>query len=190
MNHLRTLALILFTLTACERAPAPQAPSTPQPVPNSEPLQQAAPISEIQPAPEVAPEPPPGTQQPLFNRYLASRADEERRNAIDELRRLPAREAVPTIGRLLTRENRAELRILLLDSLDACPGEPQAKLAIVRRELLEHSTTGDVREAALDALLNIQHRDAIPLWRALSVNANEQLLDTARQAITALESLK
>lgn len=159
-------------------------------MPNPEPLQQAAPISEIQPAPEVAPEPPPGTQQPLFNRYLASRTDAERRNAIDDLRHLPAREAVPTIGRLLTRENRAELRILLLDSLDACPGEPQAKLAIIRRELLEHSTTGDVREAALDALLNIQHRDAIPLWRALSVNANEQLLDTACQAITALESLK
>lgn len=190
MNHVRTLAVVLSALTACERAPAPQAPSTPQPVANPEPVQQAAPISETQPAPEVVPEPPPGTQQPPFNRYLASRTDEERRNAIDDLRHLPAREAVPAISRLLTRENRAELRILLLDSLDACPGEPQAKLAIIRREILEHSTTGDVREAALDALLNIQHRDAIPLWQTLSVDANEQLLDTARQAITALESLK
>jgi len=126
----------------------------------------------------------------IANAYATEGDEEKRRELIWELLDAPPSDGITGLGRLLESEKRASLRVELFDSLDSFPGFESEKLRIVARELSTQRTAGAVRDAAIDALLNIQHRDAIPVWETLAAGGDEEMRDVAKSAIEALRTLK
>jgi hypothetical protein len=186
-RHLLTATLAFSVVCGCKRpTPITVSQTRPQaavPIPE-EPASQPAIARPRAPAP--AARPPIAT---LEGAYLKAAAEQDRREVLWEIFDAPPAEAVPAIARLLRAEKRADLRIEMLDSLDSFDGEVDAKLAILTRELVDQPAQGEVREAALDALLNLQDRRAIPLWKKLAASDDSEVIETARNTIEALESL-
>ena len=184
---------LLLCLIACERprplsAPPPIVPPAPKPseIATPEPGSKAS-IAEARGAPSPTANKPAAA---WVASYSGEKNTEERRAIIAELLGGEPVTGVAAVGELLKLEKRAELRVALFDALDSFDGQTPAKLALIRGELLENRASGDAREAAIDALLNIQDRTAIPIWQALLSDPDESLHDVARQAIAALESLR
>jgi hypothetical protein len=193
-----TIPLVAVTLTlchgACERPRPLTAPPPIVPAPEaaiSSALNAADSGNPGRPPPSSAAHPGGTKPNAALVPIYAAEPDAERRRAIiaDLLGGEPIT-GVAAVGELLKLEKRSELRVALFDALDSFDGQVPAKLALIRAELLEHRASGEAREAATDALLNIQDRAAIPLWKTLQEDADDSLHDVARQAITALEALK
>ncbi len=126
----------------------------------------------------------------IASAYSAESDEGKRRELIWEMLEAPPADGIAGIGRLLESEKRASLRVKLFDSLDSFSGFESEKLRVVARELSTQRAVGEVRDAAIDALLNIQHRDAIPVWEALAAGGDEEMRDVANAAIAALRALK
>jgi HEAT repeat protein len=186
-RHLLATALMLNVVYGCKR---------PTPITTSEASPQAALAAPEEPSSEPSIARPSGAAPvvrpsvaTLLGAYLAASAEQDRREVLWEIFDAPPTEAVPAIARLLVAEKRADLRIEMLDSLDGFDGQVDAKLAILTGELIDQPAQGEVREAALDALLNLQDRRAIPLWKKLAATEDAEVIETARSTIKALESI-
>jgi hypothetical protein len=198
MNH-HALRIVVAAICACapgcERpAPLPpEAPITPPAAPALSHAREAMiadrPTSGNPVAPAEVQSPAPRDAGSIVASYRVQMEVTNRHALVAELSDLPPAKGVAAVGELLAFEKRPELREALLDTLDAFAGEEAAKVALLRTELLENRTGAASRDAAIDALLNIQHRAALPLWKALLEDADEETRDVARQAIAALESL-
>ena len=125
----------------------------------------------------------------LVASYLRSADAAKRREALYDLHLAPADEGVPAIDRLLITETDPDLLTELLDSLAVFDGEVEAKLRALGGALFEHPVHGDVREAALDALLDLQDRRAITLWQRLLADPIDDVRDLARNTINELQAL-
>jgi hypothetical protein len=188
---LRFIAVGLVILASACKRPAPlNAPPQVMPQPVSSPRTGSpAPIAgpSLLRSGKAAPASKPATE--LVADYRSENDAEKRREIIADLLGAPPAEGVAAIGQMLNLEKRAELRVALFDALDAFDGQVTAKLDLLRNELVEHASIGGSREAALDALLNIQDRAAISLWRSLLQDPDEALQDVARQALAAFDDL-
>ena len=178
----------LVTIAGCDR-PRPLNDRT-QPADRAQPLQPPVegPVSAL-PGRSPKVEPARGVDA-IANAYAAESDEGKRRELIWEMLEAPPADGIAGVGRLLESEKRASLRVELFDSLDSFPGFESEKLRIVARELSTQRAVGEVRDAAIDALLNIQHRDAIPVWEALAAGGDEEIRDVANAAIAALRTLK
>lgn len=154
------------------------------------PLQSVERAPSVAAAPALAPRRDPSRAvSAIIVEYTSAGEEQKRRDLIWELLDAPPADGVAGVDRMLQVEKRGSLRIELFDALESFPGSEPAKIDILKREIPEIRQRGDVFDAALDALLNVQHRDAIPVWNKLAEKGDDEIKDVARSAIQALESL-
>ena len=175
----RWLATLLVAgpLAACDRPMPLDAPGE---------RRRADPAAPVQPLGREGQGGPPASA--LTARYLEATDRDRRRKALYDLHDVAPRDGVAALDRLLREETDTDLQVELLDSLAVYDGEVDAKVAILTRALVEQPVHGDAREAALDALLDLQDRRTIPLWQRLADDRSDEVRDLARSTIEELRS--
>jgi len=123
----------------------------------------------------------------LVNRYLYSADVAERRRLLQELRSAPADEGLPAVERLLASEREATLRSELYRTLEHWEGNVALKVRVLEQELIDDPRAGAVDDAALEALLGVHDRAALPLWWQLLDDPRDQVRAIAQAAVAQLE---
>jgi hypothetical protein len=122
----------------------------------------------------------------ILRAYRAKPSASDRLELIAQLHFAAPAQAVSVVGQLLAFEKDVDLRVQLLDTLDVFEGETPAKLELLAGLVAERGLVEDVREAALDALQNIQDGRAISVWEKLLVDPDEETRTLAREMIALL----
>jgi HEAT repeat protein len=122
----------------------------------------------------------------LEARYRGATDSQVKLDAIFQLTRLGTAEAVETIGRLFEAEGDLQMKVDLVDSLTSFEGQHDRKLSI----LASASQAGqpeEVREAAVEGLMSLNDRRAIPLLQPMLQDKNSDIAAKAKEAIDVLK---
>ena len=195
--------LVAVTWTGCGRkdesepAAAPQPAATAKstdhskvaptpPVPAAKPV---TPAKSVVVKPDVAPEAgdTPPTAVELEKHYLANPDFTERVQGIFQLSDLGTPEALSVLGRLFQKEQDPDLRIQVLNSLFDIEGQDDKKTALLAAGAATNQPK-EVREAAIDALGDIEAKRALPILQALLNDPDEDLREHAKDVIEQLQS--
>ncbi len=95
--------------------------------------------------------------------------------------------ALRALGRLFLAETNPELKSEIISAVDDVDGLVEARLAIYAIALRPNQPD-DVRQAAVDALENLEDARAIPTWRTLLNDRDAGIRDTAKAQIEALQA--
>jgi len=123
----------------------------------------------------------------VVNRYLYSSDVAERRRLLRELQGAPGDEGLPAVERLLASERQPALRVELYRTLERWDGGIELKLRVLEQELIDDPRPGAVHDAALEALLGVRDRAALPLWWRLLDDPRAQVRHIAQAAVAQLE---
>lgn len=97
--------------------------------------------------------------------------------------------SLAALGRLFTTEKDVELKAEILQSLGDIQGFDEQKTA-----LLTAGAGADqprqVRQAAIDGLTNIDPKYALPLLQAMTTDADEEIRESAKDAIQIVQALQ
>jgi HEAT repeat protein len=96
--------------------------------------------------------------------------------------------AVEALGRLFQAEKDAELRVEIVDSLFDIDGQDNLKVALLSAAAAADQQQ-DVRESAIDALTDIDPKQALPILQALTSDPNEDIRDAAKDAVELVKAM-
>ncbi len=97
-------------------------------------------------------------------------------------------EAVKVMSKLFTAEKDEELKIHLVDSLVDIEGHEDVKLEMLRAAILPDQPQ-DVRESAIDAIVDLESPKGIPILEALVNDSNEEVREWAKDSLDVLKEL-
>ena len=173
---MRILAVAFLLMAACDRPKPLNSPVAP---PNVGSVEHPAHAKEAEssPAPLAASTraTPVRPVAAVIAEYTSAGDEQKRRELLWELMDAQPADGVAGVDLMLKTEKRTSLRVELFDALDSFSGCQQSKLGILSRKLGSIRLDGDAFDAALDALMNVQHRDAIPVWKALAERGDDEL---------------
>ena len=150
-------------------------PVTAKPVP----VPAAAAKADAEEATPTAPE--------LEKTYLANPDFTERVQVIFQLSDLGSADALATLGRLFQKEQDPDLRVQVLNSLFDIEGHDDKKAALLAAGVATNQPK-DVRDAAIDALGDIDAKRAVPILQSLLSDTDEDLREHAKDVIEQLQT--
>jgi len=209
MQSIRTIlklavvtGLTAMVWTGCSKpeettpAPAPFAPnkterpkentSIPAPSPVVKPVTQKPAAGLPETAKADAEEATP-TAPELEKAYLANPDFTERVQVIFQLSDLGSADALATLGRLFQKEQDPDLRVQVLNSLFDIEGHDDKKAALLAAGVATNQPK-DVRDAAIDALGDIEAKRAVPILQSLLSDPDEDLREHAKDIIEQLQT--
>ncbi len=105
---------------------------------------------------------------------------------LNQIPDLEAASAVSLLGRLFDQEQDTEIREEIVYSLLDIQGQTQAKLDFLT-VALQPNQPASVRLAAVDSLVELGHRDAIPILQNFMTDPNEEVRAAIEQAVDQLK---
>jgi HEAT repeat protein len=138
------------------------------------------------PATKPGEEKPPADPYQVEAAYRNSTDVMKKFDAIDELIDLGNAPALQTIARIFQAEKSPELQIELIDAVRFFEGENQYKMQIFGSGIRSNYPL-EIRQAAIDGLIDLDDKAAIPILRGLLNDPNEEIRDAAHDAIEFLQ---
>ena len=127
------------------------------------------------------------TAPELEKNYLANPDFTERVQVIFQLSDLGSADALAVLGRLFQKEQDPDLRVQVLNSLFDIEGHDDKKAALLAAGVATNQPK-DVRDAAIDALGDIEAKRAVPILQSLLTDTDEDLREHAKDIIEQLQT--
>lgn len=192
--------LAAAVVTACSKKEEP-VPATPvEPAKKverlKEPAKSPATVSAGKPAnadQTLTPTPPADGAEPtptpseLEKTYLANPDFTERVQVIFQLSDLGSADSLGVLGRIFHKEQDPDLRIQILNSLFDIEGQDDKKAVLLAAGAATNQPK-EVRDAAIDALGDIEAKRAFPILQALLDDADEDIREHAKDTIEQIQT--
>jgi hypothetical protein len=121
-----------------------------------------------------------------LSRYFATNDADERAEIITTLQGMTVPEAAQTISRIIPSESDPDLKAQLIGVLADAEASVELKLNTFA-PLVREGQQADVRQAAIDALDQIDDPQAIPIWQSLLNDKDEEIRASAEDALSRLK---
>ena len=160
----------------------------PAPVPAGTPTPVAAPTVPVTPpAPTAAEILQKAEEAVKFAKVYESTNDYNTRvDAIYRISDLNTAEAIATLGAIFQKEKEVDLKVEVVDSLFDFDGLDDQKVAILAAAAAPNQEQ-EVREAAIEALTDVEPRKAMPIVQGLVNDSNAEIRDAAKDALEQLQ---
>jgi hypothetical protein len=119
--------------------------------------------------------------------YLAAITQDDRMDVVNNLGEIVSGETVKSLARLFEQEKDKDLQVHLVDALQSISGFKEEKLAFLATAI-RPALDRDVRQAAIDGLIDLEHRRSIRVLQPLLNDADDTIVQAAKSAIFILES--
>lgn len=164
--------------------PAPPVP-VPLPPVRSNPTKQNISINAITPVPA---DPEAAAKIAGFEKqYLDAKTQDARMDVVNALGEVISGETVQSLARLFTLEKDKDLQVDLVDALQGITGFKEEKLVFLATGI-KPGLDRDVRQAAIDGLIDLEDRRSIAVLQSLLNDPDEVIVQAAKDAIKILES--
>lgn len=164
--------------------PAPPVP-VPLPPVRSNPTNQNISINAITPVPA---DPEAAAKIAGFEKqYLDAKTQDARMDVVNALGEVISGETVQSLARLFTLEKDKDLQVDLVDALQGITGFKEEKLVFLATGI-KPGLDRDVRQAAIDGLIDLEDRRSIAVLQSLLNDPDEVIVQAAKDAIKILES--
>ena len=127
------------------------------------------------------------TAPELEKTYLANPDFTERVQVIFQLSDLGTVDALGVLGRLFQKEQDPDLRIQVLNSLFDIEGQDDKKAALLAAGVATNQPK-DVRDAAIDALGDIEAKRAVPILQSILSDTDEDIREHAKDVIEQVQA--
>lgn len=123
----------------------------------------------------------------LEKNYLATTNRDDRLDLMMDITDWPGPEAVRTLTKLFAAETDPELKVDLVDSLLGIEGQTEEKLKLLQLAT-EKNNALEVRQSAIDGLIDLEDQRVIPILNGLLNDPNEEIRESAKDALEMLQS--
>ena len=123
----------------------------------------------------------------LEKQYTATTNRDDRLDIMMDIAESPGAEAVKTLTRLFEAETDPDLKVDLLDSLLGIEGFKDEKLIMLTMGSRQ-GLPDDVRQSAIDGLIDLDDQRVIPVLNGLLNDPNEEIRESAKDAIEMLQA--
>ena len=123
----------------------------------------------------------------LEKNYLANPDFTERVQVIFQLSDLGTADSLVVLGRIFHKEQDPDLRIQILNSLFDIEGQDDKKAVLLAAGAATNQPK-EVREAAIDALGDIEAKRALPILQAMLDDADEDIREHAKDTIEQIQT--
>ena len=127
------------------------------------------------------------TPAELEKTYLANPDFTERVQVIFQLSDLGSADSLGVLGRIFPKEQDPDLRIQILNSLFDIEGQDDKKAVLLAAGAATNQPK-EVRDAAIDALGDIEAKRALPILQALLDDADEDIREHAKDTIEQIQT--
>ena len=127
------------------------------------------------------------TAPELEKTYLANPDFTERVQVIFQLSDLGTVDALGSLGRLFQKEQDPDLRVQVLNSLFDIEGQDDKKAALLAAGVATNQPK-DVRDAAIDALGDIEAKRAVPILQSILSDPDEDIREHAKDVIEQVQT--
>ena len=127
------------------------------------------------------------TAPELEKTYLANPDFTERVQVIFQLSDLGTVDALGVLGRLFQKEQDPDLRVQVLNSLFDIEGQDDKKAALLAAGVATNQPK-DVRDAAIDALGDIEAKRSVPILQSILSDPDEDIREHAKDVIEQLQA--
>jgi hypothetical protein len=148
-----------------------------------------APLTTNSPPAGSAPDPEPARRlAALTQTFAAAREFDDRFEAALQIGQVGSPEAVVALTRLFREERDKEMRVELINALIGISGCKEERLQLLRLGLASDQP-GEVREAAIDGLVDLEDARALPLLEGLFEDPDQSIRTLARQSRALVEKM-
>ena len=123
----------------------------------------------------------------LEKEYAATTNRDERLDLMMDISDLPGPEAVRALTRLFQIETDNDLKVDLLDSLLGIEGQIEEKHKLLTLGTAK-GLTGEVRQSAIDGLIDLDDPRVIPVLNSLLNDPDEEIRESAKDALEMLQT--
>lgn len=123
----------------------------------------------------------------LEKEYTATTNRDTRLDLIMDIADAPGPESILALSRLFDTETDADLKVDLLDSLLGIEGFVEEKLKLLAKGA-QKGLPGDVRQSAIDGLIDLDDQRVIPVLNGLLNDPDEEIRESAKDALEMLQS--
>ena len=123
----------------------------------------------------------------LEKEYVATTNRDTRLDLMMDISDFPGPDAVRALTRLFQVETDADLKVDLLDSLLGIEGQVEEKLKMLVLGT-EKGLPTDVRQSAIDGLIDLDDPRVIPIFNGLLNDPDEEIREGAKDALEMLQS--
>jgi hypothetical protein len=123
----------------------------------------------------------------LEKEYVATTNRDTRLDLMMDIADAPGPEAVKALARLFVVETDPDLKVDLLDSLLGIEGQVEEKLKMLTLGT-EKGLPTDVRQSAIDGLIDLDDQRVIPVLNGLLNDPDEEIREGAKDALEMLQS--
>jgi hypothetical protein len=123
----------------------------------------------------------------LEKEYVATTNRDTRLDLMMDIADAPGPDAVRALARLFQVETDPDLKVDLLDSLLGIEGQVEEKLKMLTLGT-EKGLPTDVRQSAIDGLIDLDDQRVIPLLNGLLNDPDEEVREGAKDALEMLQS--
>jgi hypothetical protein len=124
----------------------------------------------------------------LTREFQAAASFDDRFDAALRIGALGTAEAITTLEQLFRQEKDQELRVELINALIGCSGFKTERLRFLKLGV-DRDQPAEVREAAIDGLVDLQDASALPVLEALFTDPDAAVAALARQSHELLRKI-
>jgi len=129
----------------------------------------------------------PKTLPEMEKAYLSTTNRDTRLDLMMDIAEVPTADSVKSLTRLFESENDPDMKVDLIDSLLGIDGFKDEKL-IMLTMAIRQGLPNDVRESAIDGLIDLEDARAIALLNGLLNDPDTQIRESAQDAIELLQT--
>lgn len=141
----------------------------------------------VQPLPESADDPAPKPLPVMEQEYFTATNRDVRLDLMMDIADSSSAEAVKALTRLFEAETDADLKVDLLDSLLGIEGFKEEKLIMLTLGARQ-GLPNEVRQSAIDGLIDLDDRRVIPVLNGLLNDPEEEIREAAKDALEMIQS--
>ena len=141
----------------------------------------------MQPVPDPLEDPAPKPLPVMEKEYFTSTNRDVRLDLMMDIADASSAESVKTLTRLFEAETDTDLKVDLLDSLLGIEGFKEEKLIMLTLGARQ-GLPNEVRQSAIDGLIDLDDRRVIPVLNGLLNDPEEEIREAAKDALEMIQS--